>query len=110
MSQNVKPNNFNTVTPDLNTELYTQTGGVNGKFTISDVFDLLPLQATRDEEYFDNFTGTTISLLHDPIFIVVIVNGQVIRRGLNRDYTCTNNIVTFNYNLVDDNIQIIYDY
>lgn len=110
MSQNVKPTDFTQIIPDLNTEMYTQTGGVNGKFTISDIFDLIPQEATRTEEYFDSASGTTVTLNNNPIFMVVLVNGQIQRNGLNRDYTYSGNIITFYRNLDDDDVHVVYVY
>jgi hypothetical protein len=37
----IKPNNFNSITPTGTTELYTQTGGINGKFTVEDLKNYL---------------------------------------------------------------------
>lgn len=110
MSQNVKPTDFTVITPDLSTEMYTQTGGVNGKFTISDVFDLLPQEATRTEDYFDSASGVTVTLTYNPIFMVVSVNGQIQRNGLNRDYTYSGNIITFYRNLDGDDVHVVYIY
>lgn len=110
MSQNVKPTDFTPIIPDLSTELYTQTGGVNGKFTISDVFDLNPQEATKTEEYFDSVSGTTVNLNQNPIFMVVSINGQIQRNGINRDYTYSGNIITF-YQILDaDDVHVVYVY
>lgn len=43
---NIKPNNFSHNTPDLTTELYSQTGGVNSKFTANELLDLKYVEIT----------------------------------------------------------------
>lgn len=46
---NIKPNNFNHTLPDLSTELYSQTGGVNSKFTANELLDLKYVEVTYQQ-------------------------------------------------------------
>lgn len=57
----VKPTNFPSVQPDFTTEIYTQTGGVNGKYDISTLKDFLEtFQDVDNYTYYDYF-GTGIN-------------------------------------------------
>lgn len=57
----VKPTNFPSVQPDFTTEIYTQTGGVNGKYDVSTLKDFLEtFQDVDNYTYYDYF-GTGIN-------------------------------------------------
>jgi hypothetical protein len=57
----VKPTNFPLVQPDFTTEIYTQTGGVNGKYDVSTLKDFLEtFQDVDNYTYYDYF-GTGIN-------------------------------------------------
>lgn len=60
----IKPTDFNSITPTGTTEVYTQTGGENGKFTLEDLKEYLknsPVFSYINYFDYDSLSTTTIT-------------------------------------------------
>lgn len=68
---------------------------------------------TETKEFFDNFSGTTITLTNTPrvgTIVTVIRGGFVLREGVGREYTISGKVITFPSAQSAVNIEINYKY
>lgn len=65
----IKPTDFQNVTPTGTTEIYTQTGGINGKFTVGDVKNYIEANLASEwtEVVVDVTSGEVLAMYTTPI-------------------------------------------
>lgn len=83
---------------------YTDRSLVDKAFVINSV-------GIENKVFFDNFTGTTITLTNTPkinTIVSVIQNGLTLRQGATRDYIISENTVVFNSRREKVDIEINY--
>lgn len=68
-------------------------------------------EKSQNKEFFDNFSGSSITLSNTPLtgtIVNVIENGLTLREGINRDYTRSGNVISFNIARSNINVEINY--